>query len=180
MIGNEKAVFLDRDGTIIEDVGYLSSPQGVRLLTGTVEGLRRMREMSFKLVVITNQSGIARGYFSVSDYESVHSRLFDILGEEGIELDGAYFCPHHPEGKVAPFGIVCDCRKPKPGMLEQAAADLNLDLGASCMIGNSDADIGAGKAAGCSTILIGYESAVLEPDYKANDLIQAAALIARR
>ena len=143
----DRAVFLDRDGTIIEDPGYLSDPSGVRLLPGAAEALLALRAAGYRLVLVSNQSGIGRGYFTREQAEAVHRRVIERLAREGVVLDDARYCPHAPEEG-------CQCRKPRPGLLLAAASELGLDLEASFMVGNSPVDMAAGRNAGCRTILL--------------------------
>jgi len=140
------AVLLDRDGTLIVDVGYPRDPAAVELLPGTPGALRAFREAGFALVVVSNQSGVARGIVSPAEAAAVHARLLERLAEDGIELDGAYYCFHGP-------GDGCDCRKPEPGMLLRAADELGLSLGRSVMVGDKPSDVEAGRAAGCRSLL---------------------------
>ena len=151
---SRRAVFLDRDGTLIHDPGYLSDPDGVRLLPGVVDGLRALASRGFVLVVVTNQSGIARGRYTVVDYERVADRLDEALEAEGVELAASYFCPYHPDGVVPPFDVEHEDRKPNPGMWRRAAQDLDIDLAASWSIGDGERDIVAGKRAGSRGILL--------------------------
>lgn len=137
-----RAVFLDRDGTLIVDRGYLKDPGEVALLPGVPEALRKLKAAGCLLVVVTNQSGIGRGYFTHDDVLRAQARLEALLAEEGVILDGHYYCPHGPDEH-------CPCRKPAPGMLQQAARDLTIDLAASAMIGDKASDAEAGMAAGC-------------------------------
>jgi D,D-heptose 1,7-bisphosphate phosphatase len=147
------AVFLDRDGTLIEDREYLSDPAGVRLLPGVADGLRRLREAGFALVVVTNQSGIGRGWMTEADYRSVAAELDRQLAERGVSLDAAYFCPAAPAAD--PRDDHPD-RKPAPGMLLRAGRDLDLDLSCSFVIGDAPRDLIAGERAGCRAgILMG-------------------------
>ncbi len=139
------AVFLDRDGTVMEDVGYLSDPGGVRLLPEAGGALRRLQEAGYRLVIVTNQSGVGRGMFAASDVEKVNERLRDLLRKEGVALDGVYVCPHRPEDG-------CSCRKPAPGLILRAADELGIDLSRSFMVGDKDSDVEAGRAAGCRTV----------------------------
>jgi heptosyltransferase-2 len=148
------AVFLDRDGTINEEVGYLSSAEDLRLMPGAVEGVRLLNQHGIKAVVVSNQSGVARGYFPEVRVRQIHQRLEDLLGEEGAYLDGIYFCPHHPEVGDPPYRALCDCRKPKDGMLRMAATDLGLDLSRSYVIGDHGSDVALGKNAGMKSILL--------------------------
>jgi D-glycero-D-manno-heptose 1,7-bisphosphate phosphatase len=142
------AVFLDRDGTIIEDEGYLADASRVRLLAGAVDALQTFRERGLLLVLISNQSGIARGLITPAQHGEVHARVQHVLAVEGLALGGAYYCPHGPDDG-------CACRKPKPGMLQQAARDLGVDLTRSFMVGDKMSDVAAGRAAGCITALLG-------------------------
>jgi len=119
------AVFLDRDGTIIHEVGYLSRPEQVELLPGAIEGLQHLQQCGYALVIVSNQSGVARGYFPESAIHAVHRHLIEILEARGIHLAGMYYCPHHPEGTVQKYRKTCRCRKPEPGMVEQAVRDLD-------------------------------------------------------
>jgi D-glycero-D-manno-heptose 1,7-bisphosphate phosphatase len=137
--GQFKAVFLDRDGTLMQDPGYPSKPEQVRLLAGVKEGLASLRSAGFKLVIVTNQSGIGRGFFTETDFWAVHARLETLLGEALIST--TYFCPDHPEK-------ASDRRKPAPGMILEAARDLDVSLGASFMIGDKESDVEAGLNAG--------------------------------
>lgn len=147
------AVFLDRDGTIIVDTGYIRDPIQVRLIAGAAAGLRQMKAAGYQLVIVTNQSGIGRGYFTESEYESVHARMVELLAEEGVVLDGAYHCPIAPKSKDRTT-IEHPDRKPGPGMLQQAANELNLDLSRSWMVGDSISDVLAGIHAGCRGSLL--------------------------
>lgn len=179
-----RAVFLDKDGTLIENVPYNVDPALIRLAPGAEEGLARLDRAGFALFVISNQSGVARGYFPESALEGVEARLRELLAVVGVRLAGFCYCPHHPEGSVARFAIACDCRKPAPGMILRIAARHGIDLGRSWMIGDNLDDIQAGRAAGCRTILIhdGNENEWLlsparEPHHHAPDLAAAARLI---
>ena len=155
MSGLQPAVFLDRDGTLIEDSGYLREPGQVCLLPGAAKALREFREAGFKLVVVTNQSGVARGYLNEICLAAIHNRMRQLLAAEGASLDGLYYCPYHPEAVVDAYRKDSDWRKPACGMLLQAASDLGIDLGRSWMIGNAARDVEAGRRAGCRTVLLG-------------------------
>ena len=154
----QKAVFLDRDGTINRHVGFITSPDELTLLPDAAKAIRRLNESEYLAIVITNQPVIARGGCSFQDLEKIHRRMERLLGDEGAYIDGLYFCPHHPaggfEGEVADLKIDCDCRKPKPGLLLKAKADFNICLESSYMVGDHMRDIEAGEAAGCKTKLI--------------------------
>jgi len=149
-----KAVFLDKDGTLIPDIPYNIDPEKIALSDNSIEGLRLLSAAGYKLIVISNQSGIARGYFSESQFLWVIKTLHELLEAEGIMLDGFYYCPHHPAGIVAKYAIDCDCRKPMPGMLLKAAEGHQLDLKQCWMIGDILNDVEAGNRAGCGSILI--------------------------
>jgi D-glycero-D-manno-heptose 1,7-bisphosphate phosphatase len=148
------AVFLDRDGTIIEDADYLVHPDQVRMIPGAAEALRRLNDLRIPVVIVTNQSAVARGMASEIDVTAVNDRLRVLLAAAGAHLDGIYYCPHHPEIGVSPYRRSCDCRKPLPGLLQRAARELGLDLPASAMIGDSLRDLEAGAAAGCATLML--------------------------
>jgi len=172
------AVFLDKDGTLIVDVPYNADPQRIQLQPGAAEAVQRLHQAGFVLVVISNQSGVARGYFEEAALGAVAARLRELLQ---VPISGFYYCPHHPEGVVAEYAIACSCRKPAPGLLLQAAADLHLDLSQSWMIGDILNDVEAAHRAGCRAVLIdnGNETEWLEgegrsPDYTAPDMATAA------
>ena len=149
-----KAVFLDRDHTLMEDPGYLADPDAVRLLPGVELAIKSLSQAGYKIVVVTNQSGVARGLLTEETLAKIHAELRRQLGEKGAQLDGIYYCPYHPEGTVPAYAIDSDLRKPQPGMLLKAAEELDIDLSASWMIGDSPADIEAGQRAGCRTIRV--------------------------
>lgn len=148
-ISNRPAAFLDRDGTLIADVPYLKDTANVMIPTEVMEGLQLLREAGFLLIMISNQSGIARGYLSEDDLASVHVRMEELLLEGDIELDGYYYCPHAPDS--------CLCRKPETGMLKQACLDFNIDLRRSCMIGDSDCDMQLARNFGIPGLLLKSE-----------------------
>lgn len=145
-----KAIFLDRDGTIIEDAGYLADPAGVRLLPGVATVLPRLAEQGWKLIVISNQSGVGRGLITPAQMDAVQRRFLEVMHAQGIPISASYICVHAPEEN-------CQCRKPQPYLLRLAASDHALDLGASWMIGDREADILCGSNAGCSTIWLRNE-----------------------
>jgi D-glycero-D-manno-heptose 1,7-bisphosphate phosphatase len=146
-------VFLDRDGTLVEEVAYLHDPGRLALLPG-VAALGGLAAAGYALVVVTNQSGVARGYYDEAAVERVHRRLSELLAGAGVRLDAILYCPHHPEGTVARHARTCRCRKPSPGMLEAAAGQLDLDLPASYLIGNHPTDVGAAVAAGVTALYV--------------------------
>ena len=154
----QKAIFLDRDGTINHYVGFLRKIEDLELNEGAAEAIRRINDSDYLAIIVTNQPVIARGEVTFEQLRQIHNKLETLLGKEGAYIDGLYFCPHHPdsgyEGEVKELKIECDCRKPKPGMLLKAAEDFHIDLSQSYMIGDSDSDMGAGSAAGCKCIKI--------------------------
>jgi D-glycero-D-manno-heptose 1,7-bisphosphate phosphatase len=178
-----RAILLDRDGTVIHAKHYPSRPDEIVLYDGLAPEMAALKASGFRLVLVTNQSGLARGYFDASDLTAMHDCLQTQLASHGAELDAIYFCPHHPEGALAELAVECNCRKPKPGMLVQAARDLNLDLAQSWMVGDILDDIEAGNRAGCRTILVdlGTESppaqSVRRPDYIARDTRHALRIV---
>jgi D,D-heptose 1,7-bisphosphate phosphatase len=149
-----KAVFLDKDGTLIKDIPFNVDPQLITLSGNCVEGLKHLQEAGYLLVIVSNQAGVAYGYFTEAELLPVKAKLSELLLEYGINLSGFYYCPHHPEGIIAKYTSVCKCRKPAPGLLFKAAKELNIDLSNSWMIGDILNDVEAGERAGCRTILI--------------------------
>jgi D-glycero-D-manno-heptose 1,7-bisphosphate phosphatase len=185
------AVFLDRDGTINEQMGYVNHLSRFQLLPGAARAIRSLNEAGLPVVVVTNQSGLARGYFPESLLEAVHAEMYRLLALEGAHLDGLYVCPHHPEAREERFRRDCDCRKPRTGLLERAAAELGLDLGRSYMVGDRWSDLRCGAAVGATTVLVltGYgrgdalyvgPGQTVQPDHVAEDLERAAAWILER
>jgi len=150
----KKAVFIDKDGTLIRDVPYNTDPARVVFNPGVPEALHRLKASGYQLVVVSNQSGIAMGYFKIGDLDRVTDKIHRDLKARGVEIDAFYFCPHHPEAKVIRYKKVCQCRKPGPGMLQRAARELGIDLTQSWMIGDILNDVEAGNRAGCQTILL--------------------------
>ncbi len=170
-------VALDRDGTIIVEREYLSSPDQVELLPGAGAGLRAMRDLGLGLLIVTNQSAVGRGYFDLARLEEIHGRLKELLLAEGVKLDGIYVCPHRPEDG-------CDCRKPLPGLLLQASRELGFDAAHVLVIGDKPCDIELGRGFGAKTILVrtGYgaeheAAGVVMPNYVADDLFAAARFV---
>jgi D-glycero-D-manno-heptose 1,7-bisphosphate phosphatase len=165
-------ILIDRDGTLIEDRDYLADPAGVRLLPGAVEAIAAANRARVPVVVVSNQSGIGRGYFAETDLTAVNARLVELLAAAGAHLDGLYHCPHLP-------GDGCRCRKPAPGLAEQAASDLALDLSRSFVIGDKEADVALGRAVGATALLVrtGYGEGVAAKGVDADgvfpDLAQA-------
>jgi len=151
-------VFLDRDGTIIEDADYLTRVQDIRVLPGAPEALKLLKGAGFLLLVVTNQSAIARGWLTEKELAALHAALNRCLAQEGAAIDAFYHCPHLPGAPVERYNRECQCRKPEAGLLNQAAREWRLDLGRSYMVGDSERDMEAGRRAGCTTILIGRQA----------------------
>jgi D-glycero-D-manno-heptose 1,7-bisphosphate phosphatase len=148
----QPAIFIDKDGTLIPDIPYNVDPSKIELAFGSKEALKSLNQIGYKLIVISNQSGVARGYFPESALQAVQQRLQSLLAP--IPLTGFYYCPHYPTGKNTNYALDCNCRKPKPGLLLKAAEDHQIDLANSWMIGDILNDVEAGRCAGCRTILI--------------------------
>ena len=185
-----RAVFIDRDKTLMEDPGYVSDPQAVKLLPGVELAIKSLQQARYKVVVVTNQSGIARGMLTEDALEEIHAELRRQLSEKGVHLDAIYYCPYHPEGTVEQYAKESDLRKPKPGMLLRAAAEMEIDMGDSWMIGDSARDVEAGQRAGCRTIRVRVRSAHaggggedqdenVQADYAVRNLVDAAKIILR-
>lgn len=184
-------VFMDRDGTVSQEVGYMLHLDRYALLPRSVAAIRRINAAGMGAFVATNQSGVARGLFSEDLVRAVHRRLEEWLAEGGARLDGIYYCPHHPREGNGPWSVACECRKPRPGMLQRAAKEHDIDLSRSYMIGDTGRDLGAGAAAGATPILVltGYGRGELEhlrhrwpaePAFIAEDLAEAVGWILER
>ena len=182
------AVFIDRDGTLTEEVGYVNHPQRLNLLPRSAAAVRRLNEAGIAAVVATNQAGLARGYFTEDVMNAVNQRLVGELKRAGAHLDGLYVCPHHPTEGVPPFRTECDCRKPKPGLLLRAAKDLDLDLASSTIVGDKASDLAVARPVGARGVLVltGYGLGEWEyrrahfavaPDHVAADLLDAVEWI---
>lgn len=151
---SNKAVFLDRDDTLVNDPGYINNPDQVELLPGAAQAIVQLRKMGYKTIIVSNQSGVARGIFTEKVLAKINQRLRDLLAKENAYIDAIYYCPYHPDGVIPDYRKESDMRKPNPGMLLQAARELDIDMENSWMIGDSYRDTTAGKKAGCKTILI--------------------------
>lgn len=176
----QKAIFLDRDGTINKYVGFLRKEEEFELLPGVAEAVKKINKSGYLAIVVTNQPVIARGEVTFEGLETIHNKMETLLGMEGAYLDGVYFCPHHPhkgyEGEVVELKIDCDCRKPKPGMLLKAAEDFNIDLSQSYMVGDGENDVKAGVAAGCKSIFVnGKGGDHKEEDFGQLDTVDSVA-----
>lgn len=179
-----RAVFLDKDGTLIVNVPYNVDPARIRLAPGAEEGLPLLAAHGYPLIVVSNQSGVARGEFPESALAAVEARVRELVAGLGVRLAGFYYCPHHPEGRIAPYARRCECRKPAPGMLLRAADEHGIDLARSWFIGDILDDIEAGRRAGARTILIdnGNETEwvltrLRQPHHSVGDLAAAARII---
>jgi D-glycero-D-manno-heptose 1,7-bisphosphate phosphatase len=154
MTDGRRAVFLDRDGTIVEDPGFLHEPDKVELLPGAAEGIKRLNESGYLVVVVSNQSGIARGLYTVADYTAVQRRLAELLQARGAHLDGSYFCPHHPQFPGTPGTPSCDCRKPGPKLFRDAQKALDIDFARSWWVGDRLSDVQPALSLGGQGILV--------------------------
>lgn len=182
------AVFLDRDGTINEQMGYINHISRFQMLPGAAEAIRSLNEAGIPVVVVTNQSGLARGYFPAELLVAVHEKMIKVLAEHGAHVDGIYVCPHHPEAKKEEYRLACTCRKPKPGLILQAAAELGLDPGRSFVVGDRWSDLKTAMACDATPVLVltGYgrgdaeyigPSQEIQPAFVGNDLAQAVQWI---
>jgi D-glycero-D-manno-heptose 1,7-bisphosphate phosphatase len=190
-LGRKPAVFLDRDGTINEQMGYINHICRFQLLPGAAKAIKKLNDAAIPVVVISNQSGLARGYFPEELLVSVHEKMNRLLAEEGAHVDGIYYCPHHPEAKEERFRESCTCRKPKPGLVLQASEEMGLDPERSYVVGDRWSDIKTAANCGATSILVrtgygrGDEQYIgpqqeIQPDYKADDLLEAVAWILSR
>ena len=177
------AAFIDRDGVINAEFAHVHRIEDFHVLPGVVNGLRQLADAGYALVVVTNQAGIAKGMYSEAEYAALTKHMCDLFARQGIALAGVYHCPHHPQGSVAAYAVECDCRKPAPGMLFRAAAELNLDLHRSVLVGDKPSDAATGRAAGVKWIVL-VESGHRLPDdtsamadHRCADLAQATAWV---
>jgi D-glycero-D-manno-heptose 1,7-bisphosphate phosphatase len=171
-----KAVFLDRDGTINIDKAYLHKIADFEFIPGTKEALARLRDAGYLLVIITNQSGVARGYYTEGDVRALHDWLVQALAKDGIHIAGVYYCPHHPDGSVEAYRLECNCRKPALGLFYRAASELDIDLGSSIAIGDRMRDLQICASSGCRGYLLGgRDSAALPANIKCAQNLFAAA-----
>lgn len=185
------AIFIDRDGCLTEEVGYVNHVGRLRLLPRSADAIRRLNEVGMPAVMVTNQAGIARGYFSEAVLHEVNAELVRQLGAAGARLDGLYVCTHHPDEGEPPYRQSCDCRKPRPGLLRRAARELGLDLARSVMVGDKISDVAVGQSVGAAGVLVltGYGRGEWEhqragwtskPDHVAEDLLDAVDWALRR
>ena len=181
----QPAAFLDRDGTLNVDVGYPDSLEKIVLIPGAVEAVQLLNRAGYAVVVVSNQSGVARGYFDEARVQAINRGVAEMFAQAGARIDGFYYCPHLPEAAVARYRRACDCRKPAPGMLQKAVREMHLDLARSLIIGDKYSDIAAGKALGLQAVLVrtgegprqharyGADDAIPQPDYIADDVLAA-------
>jgi len=182
------AVFLDRDGTIVDEVGYVTHPDQLVLLAGAAEAIARFNTAKVPVLVVSNQAAVAHGLISERELEAIHMRLIALLGSEGARVDGIYYCPHHPEGKIPQYSMACDCRKPAPGLIERAAREHSIALVDSVLIGDALRDLQAGRATGMRTMLVRTglglktldgRATLPEADWVVGDLAEAAEILNR-
>jgi D-glycero-D-manno-heptose 1,7-bisphosphate phosphatase len=181
------AVFLDRDGTINEEVDFVKTPAELVLIPGAAEAVSRLNRAGLVACVISNQSGVARGFYTEDTLVGIHAKLERELAAVGGRIDRIYYCPHHPTKGIPPYDVVCECRKPAPGMLLKGASEFDIDLSRSFVVGDRDVDIQVGKAVGATAILVltGYGRKTLEeivgtdivPDLVASDITEAVTHI---
>ena len=184
------ALFLDRDGVVVEEVEYLRRVEDLRLLPGAAAAIRRMNQGGVPVILVTNQSGVARGLLNEDRLGEIHAALTGMLAAEGARLDGLYYCPHHPTAGAGDYTMDCDCRKPKPGMLLRAAREFEFELRLSALIGDTAGDIAAARAAGCAAailVLTGHGAGQSaqpgqtgQPDHTAADIAAALDWLAGR
>ena len=184
----KRAVFMDRDGTISEEVGYINHPSRFRLFPYTAPAVRLVNEAGWLAIVVTNQAGVARGYFSEEMVQTIHTRMKNELENEGARLDAIYYCAHHPSVGEPPYRLDCDCRKPRPGLIRHAAEDFDIDLDKSWMVGDRYSDIEMAQNAGVNSafLLSGYgrgewehqrHNWKLQPQLVTEDLLEAVTAI---
>ena len=180
MSEKSKAVFLDRDGTIIEDSGYVSSPDQIKFIPGAIAAVKQLNEAGYQVVIISNQAGIARGLLSEDMLQTIDKIIHRQILNGGGHIDASYYCPHHPEHGVYPYKQDCDCRKPHPGLIKKAVRDHNIELSGSFMVGDKSSDIETGKRAGVKTVFVrtghGREeekTLKIKPDHVSDNLPEA-------
>jgi D-glycero-D-manno-heptose 1,7-bisphosphate phosphatase len=185
----ERAVFLDRDGTIIEEVGYLDRPERVEFFPFTIDAIRVLNRAGLAVVLVSNQSGIARGFFTESVVDDVHRRMAEMLAKGGARIDAYYYCPHHPDGRVPGLAKVCECRKPARGLVDRAVAEFGVDPARSFVVGDRWLDVGLARTVGAKGVLVrtGYGDseerkppADLTADAIVDNLIAASSWILRQ
>ncbi|MBN2541765.1 HAD family hydrolase [bacterium] len=181
-------VFIDRDGTLIVEKDFLQNPDDVEFIDGSIEAVKLFNDMGFKVIIVSNQSGVARGYFTENEVQIVNMRVQEIVEKEGAHIDDMYYCPHHPDGVVPEYSLHCDCRKPKPGMVYKAVENHDIDLETSYVIGDKESDVLLGKLAGVTAIRVrtgygkdlGSSGILTRADHVAENLLEAAKWIKKR
>ncbi len=176
-----KCVFLDRDGVLIKDIGYLKNPEDIIIMPNSIESLKILKKNGFLLIVVTNQAGIAKGFFNIDDLAAVNNRLLKIYEDDGMIIDDLYFCPHHENGTVEPYNIKCSCRKPDTGMVLKGVERFNIDIGKSYMVGDKDSDILLAINSGLKSFYIrnsmyDHDENII-PDFYVKDLKEATDII---
>lgn len=186
---SRSAVFLDRDGTLIEEVGYLDRPERVQLYPWSVDAIRALNRAGLRVVMVTNQSGVARGFFTEAVVDAVHAHIRALLAEGGAHLDAYYYCPHHPDGRIPEYSRVCDCRKPGRALVDRAISEFDIDPAQSFAVGDRWFDVGLAQTVGARGVLVrtGYGAdeeqrpqAGLRADAVVNNLVEATAWILQR
>jgi len=172
----ERAVFLDRDGTIIEEVGYLDRPERVELFPWTIDAVRVLNRAGLAVVLVSNQSGVARGFFTENVVDAVHQRMADLLAEGGARIDAYYYCPHHPDGKVPQFAQKCECRKPGRALVDRATRELGIDPARSFVVGDRWLDVALGRAVGAQSVLVRTGYGASEEDRRPTELVADAVV----
>lgn len=180
-MNKNKCVFLDRDGVLIKDVGYLKNPDDIIILPGSIKALMDLKTGGFLLIIVTNQAGVAKGFFNMEDLTAVNNKLLEIYKDSGIIIDGLYFCPHHENGTVEPYNIRCSCRKPETGMVLKGVAKFNIDTAASFMVGDKDSDTLLAKNSGLRSFYVKnsmyeHDESII-PDFYVSSLREAADII---
>lgn len=173
-----RAVFLDRDGVVNVDHGYVGRWEDFEFVPGAVDAMRRLHQAGWRLVVVTNQSGIARGYYTEADYEALTAQMKAELAAAGAPLAAVYHCPHHPKGSVAAYARDCDCRKPAPGMILRAAQELGISLAESVLVGDKASDAQAARAAGVGRVVLVAEAGTLADGAELADVVAASLAVA--
>ena len=184
MSEKSKAVFLDRDGTIIEDAGYINSPDQIKFIPGSIEAIKKLNQAGYKVVIISNQAGVARGLLTEDMLQTIDKVIHRQILNGGGHIDASYYCPHHPEHGVYPYKQVCECRKPHPGLIKRAVREKNIELTGSFMVGDKSSDVETGRNVGIKTVFVrtGHgrneeKNLKGKPDHIANNLPEAVRWI---
>ena len=172
----KRAIFLDRDGTLIEEVGYLDRPERVELFPWSIDAIRAFNRAGWRVVIVTNQSGVARGFLTIDVVEQVHRHLDDLLHEGGAVIDAYYYCPHHPDGKVAEYARACDCRKPARGLVDRATRELGIDPRRSFAVGDRWLDVALAREVGAAGVLVRTGYGLTEEQRPVNGLAADAVV----